>query len=103
MAVKATYPRAMNRNIAAMKADLRSARLGMLVAFTIDTESGVANSTASNERHGPHGYAFLGFCRRNVSDGLQQPAIVEPVHPFQSCELDSLERAPRSASMESLS
>ena len=35
--------------------------------------------------------AFLGFGRRDVADGLQQPAIVEPVHPFQRRELDGLE------------
>jgi len=33
---------------------------------------------------GQHGVvALLGFGRRDVADGLQQPAIVEPVHPFQ--------------------
>ena len=46
--------------------------------------------------------AFLGFGRRDVADGLQQPAIVEPVHPFQRGELDGLERAPRSAPMDDL-
>jgi len=38
--------------------------------------------------------AFLGFGRRDVADGLQQSAIVEPVDPGQRCELDSLEAAP---------
>ena len=47
-----------------------------------------------SRRHGGllrHGIvAFLGFGRRNVADGLEQPAIVEPVHPLQRRELDSL-------------
>jgi hypothetical protein len=47
--------------------------------------------------------AFLGFGRRNEADGLQKPAIVEPVHPLESCELDGLEVAPRSTSMDDLS
>ena len=46
--------------------------------------------------------AFLGFGRRDVADELQQPAIVEPVHPLQGRELDGLERAPWSASMDDL-
>jgi hypothetical protein len=29
--------------------------------------------------------------RRDVADGLQQPAIVEPVDPFQGGELDGFE------------
>ena len=44
--------------------------------------------------------AFLGFGRRDEADGLQKPAIVEPVHPLEGCELDGLEVAPRSASMD---
>src|SRR3984957_2154983 len=35
--------------------------------------------------------------------GLQKPPIVEPVHPLESCELDGLEVAPRSTSMDDLS
>ena len=46
--------------------------------------------------------AFLGFGWRDVADGLQQPAIVEPVDPFQRCELDGLERAPWSTSVDDL-
>ena len=46
--------------------------------------------------------AFLGFGRRDEADGLQKPAIVEPVHPLEGCELDGLEVAPRSASMDDL-
>ena len=34
--------------------------------------------------------ALLGFGRRDVADGLQQPAIVEPVDPFERGELDGL-------------
>jgi hypothetical protein len=48
-----------------------------------------------SRRHGGllrHGIvAFLGFGWRDVADGLQQPAIVEPVHPLRRRELDSLE------------
>src|SRR3984957_3481062 len=51
-------------------------------------------------RHGV--VAFLSFGRRDVADGLQQPAIVEPVHPLQGRKLDGLERAPWSASMDDL-
>ena len=45
---------------------------------------------------------FLGFCWRDVADRLQQPAIVEPVDPFQRCELNSFEAPPRPASMDDL-
>ena len=49
-----------------------------------------------SRRHGrlfQHGVvAFLGFGRRDVADGLQEPPVVEPVHPFQSSELDRLYR-----------
>jgi hypothetical protein len=34
---------------------------------------------------------------------LQEATIVEPVHPFEGRELDGLEVAPRSASMDDLS
>jgi hypothetical protein len=55
-------------------------------------------------RHGgllQHGVvALLGFGRRDVSDGLQEPPVVEPVHPFQSRELDGLEATPWSAPMD---
>lgn len=43
--------------------------------------------------------AVLGFGGRNVSDGLEKPAAAEPVDPFECCELDRLEAAPRSAPM----
>ena len=52
---------------------------------------------------GQHGeVAFLSFGRRDEADGLQKPAIVEPVHPLESCELDGLEVPPRPASMDDL-
>jgi hypothetical protein len=35
--------------------------------------------------------ALLGFGRRDVTDRLQQPAMVEPVYPGQRRELDGLE------------
>ena len=44
-----------------------------------------------------------GFGRRDEADGLQKPAIVEPVHPLEGCELDGLEVAPRASSMDDLS
>ena len=46
--------------------------------------------------------ALLGLGRRDVADRLQQPAIVEPVDPFQRRELDGLERPPRPTSMDDL-
>jgi hypothetical protein len=45
---------------------------------------------------------LLGFGRRDEADGLQEPTIVEPVDPLEGCELDSLEVAPRSPSMDDL-
>ena len=57
-------------------------------------------------RHGrsfQHGVvALLGFGRRDVADGLQEPAVVEPIHPFQRRELDGLEAAPWSTPMDHL-
>jgi hypothetical protein len=47
--------------------------------------------------------ALLGFGRRYVADGLQEPSVVEPVHPFQRRELDGFERPPRPTSMDDLS
>ena len=38
--------------------------------------------------------ARFGFGRRNVSDRLQQPSIVEPGDPFERGELDLFETAP---------
>ena len=46
--------------------------------------------------------ARFGFGRRDIPDRLQQPTIVEPVDPFEGCELDGLEAAPRPAPMNDL-
>lgn len=46
--------------------------------------------------------AGFGFRGRDVPDGFQQAAIVEPVHPCQRRELDSLEAAPWSAPVDHL-
>ncbi len=46
--------------------------------------------------------AFLGFRRRDVADGLQKAAIIEPVDPFQRRKLDRLEVPPGPASMDDL-
>ena len=46
--------------------------------------------------------ALLGFCRRNISDGRQEPPVVEPVHPFESGELNGLEASPWPASVDHL-
>ena len=37
----------------------------------------------------------FGFRRRDVADRLQEPAVIEPVDPFEGRQLDGLERAPR--------
>jgi hypothetical protein len=39
--------------------------------------------------------ALLGFGRRDVANGLQQPAIVEPINPGQRRDLNGLEAWPR--------
>jgi hypothetical protein len=46
--------------------------------------------------------ALLGFGRRYVADGLQEPSIVELIDPFQRCELDGLEVSPWPAAMDHL-
>ena len=52
----------------------------------------------------PHGVvALLGFSRRDVADGLEEPSVVEPVDPFEGGELDGLEAAPWSPPMDYLS
>jgi hypothetical protein len=53
------------------------------------------------DQHGE--VAFLGFGRRDVADGLQEPAIVEPVHPLEGRELDGLEVPPGPTTMNDLS
>ena len=45
---------------------------------------------------------LFSFGRRDVADGLQQPAIVDPIRPFQHCERDRLERPPRPVRMDDL-
>src|SRR3954469_18208512 len=59
------------------------------------------DSVSSFCRRSPR-VVLLGLGRRDVADGLQQPAIVEPVDPFQRCELDGFERPPRPAPMDDL-
>lgn len=46
--------------------------------------------------------SFFGLGRRNVSDGLQKVAVVEPVDPFERGELHSFKASPRSAAMDDL-
>jgi hypothetical protein len=45
---------------------------------------------------------FFTFGWRDVADGLQQPAMVEPVHPFERGELDGFDGPPWSTSMDEL-
>ncbi len=48
-----------------------------------------------------HSIVFLlGFGRRDVADGLEQSAVVEPVDPFERGVFDGLERSPGSAAMD---
>ena len=43
----------------------------------------------ADDRLFQHGVVtVLDFGRRDVADGLQEPPVVEPVHPFQRRELD---------------
>jgi hypothetical protein len=46
--------------------------------------------------------ALLGFGRRDVSDGLQEPSVVGPIDLFEGGELDGLEAAPLPAPMDHL-
>ena len=46
--------------------------------------------------------SLFSFGGRDVADGFQEPSMVEPVDPFQGCELDGLQRSPWSASMDHL-
>ena len=48
----------------------------------------------------PVGRLRLG--RRDVADRLQQPVVVEPRHPFQRGQFDSLARLPRPAPVDDL-
>ena len=45
---------------------------------------------------------FFGFGRRDVADGLQQPAMVEPVDPFDRGVFDGFKAAPRSTPVDHL-
>ena len=45
---------------------------------------------------------IFSFGRRDVADWLQQPAMVEPVDPFEGRVFDRLERSPRSTAMDDL-
>lgn len=50
-----------------------------------------------------HGVVSLfGFGGWDVADGLQQSPVVEPVHPFQLCELDGFKGSPWPAPMDYL-
>lgn len=50
-----------------------------------------------------HGVISLfGFGRRNFSDLLQKPSVVEPVDPFERGELHGFEVAPWSSPMDGL-
>lgn len=52
----------------------------------------------SRRQGGHHGLCtvpFLGFGRRDVAEGLEEAAVVEPVHPCQGGELDGRQAAPR--------
>ena len=40
--------------------------------------------------------------RRNISNGLEQAPVVEPIDPFERCVFDGFNGAPRSASMDEL-
>ena len=46
--------------------------------------------------------SMLGFGGRDVADGLQQSPVVEPVHPFQRCELDGFKGSPWSTPVDHL-
>ncbi len=46
--------------------------------------------------------AGFGFGGRDVADGFEQAAVVEPIDPFEGCHLDGFEAAPRAASVDHL-
>ena len=46
--------------------------------------------------------AFLGFGRWYVADGREEPAIVEPVDPFERGVFNGLEGSPRTSSVDHL-
>lgn len=45
---------------------------------------------------------FFGFGGRDAADGLQQPAVVEPVDLFERGVLDGLKAAPRATPVDHL-
>jgi hypothetical protein len=57
-------------------------------------------------RHGlkPRDIELVPFvlARRQVTDRLEQPPVVEAVDAFQGCVLDGIERPPRSARVNDL-
>ncbi len=46
--------------------------------------------------------AVFRFGGRDVADRLEQAAVVEPVDPFEGCELDCLQAAPRPSAVNDL-
>ena len=65
---------------------------------------GVSFESRCHGRLFQHGVvSVLGFGRRDVADGLQKPALVEPVDPGQRGELDGLEAPPWSSPVNDLS
>jgi hypothetical protein len=46
--------------------------------------------------------ACFGLGGRDISDGFEQAAVVEPVDPFERGEFDGLDAAPRSAPVNDL-
>jgi hypothetical protein len=44
----------------------------------------------------------LGFGRRDIADGFEQAAVIEPVDPFQRGVFDIFERAPRALPVDEL-
>ena len=44
----------------------------------------------------------LRFRWMNISNGLEQTPVVEPIDPFERCVFDGFDGAPRSASMDEL-
>lgn len=87
--------------------ELQEVLLGMVRRDLIRTAPGLPEANFDQLRG--HGFSFqsrvevsLGFRRRDVSDGLEKTAVVEPVHPFQCGILDALEAAPRAAPVDDL-
>lgn len=59
-----------------------------------------------SRRHGVLGspcvVARLGLRRRDISDRLEKPVVVEPVHPFERREFHRLDAAPRPSPVDHL-